>query len=431
MIIGRNTSGTHGFGAIIASYWVQLALIVTLAIIAPAIVLYPNTLPGTAGFRPLVNSIIGAVVAAIGGLFFIRRVTAYPGVRTFGFVLPTFAATYAIVVTIFFSLRIDYGRLYFGASFLVSILITYLASHMVDQYIVPTFYVVPFGHTNDLLQIGRVNWIVLQTPSAPCPPRSAIVADLRHDFDPAWERMLAEAALRGHPVYHSKQLGESLTGRVSISHLSENSFGSLLPNLGYRNVKRLVDFVGALLLLPVLVLPIALIALLIRLDSPGGAFFRQRRIGFRGQEFSMIKFRTMHARSGAMDAQAARRDAMTELDDARVTRVGRFLRRTRMDELPQVFNVLRGEMSFIGPRPEAVALSNWYQEELAFYLYRHIVRPGITGWAQVNQGHVTDIDSVSQKLNYDFFYIKNFSSWLDILIVLKTIHTIITGFGSK
>lgn len=431
MIIGRNTTGTHGLGAIIASYWAQMALVVLFSIAAPALILYPNTLPGTASFRPLVNSIIGAVVAAIGGLFFIRRVTAYPGVRTFGFVLPTFAATYGIVVAVFFSLRIDYGRLYFGASFAASILTTYLASHMSDRYVVPTFYIVPFGHTKDLLQIDRINWIVLHEPCVPGSARSAIVADLRHDFDPAWERMLAEAALRGHPVYHSKQLGESLTGRVSISHLSENSFGSLLPNLGYRNVKRLIDFIGALLLLPILVIPLAVIAVLVRLDSPGGAFFYQRRMGFRGQEFSMIKFRTMHGRSGAMDAEAARRDAMTELDDARVTRVGRFLRRTRIDELPQVFNVLRGEMSFIGPRPEAVALSNWYQEELAFYSYRHIVRPGITGWAQVNQGHVTDIDSVGQKLNYDFFYIKNFSSWLDILILLKTVQIVVTGFGSK
>lgn len=139
----------------------------------------------------------------------------------------------------------------------------------------------------------------------------------------------------------------------------------------------------------------------------------------------------MKIRTVSSDTESARQDAMTQSDDARITRIGHFLRRSRIDELPQVFNVLRGQMSFIGPRPEAIALSKWYEEHLPFYLYRHIVRPGITGWAQVNQGHVADLDSVSQKLNYDFFYIKNFSSWLDALIVIKTLKTMITGFGSK
>jgi len=112
-------------------------------------------------------------------------------------------------------------------------------------------------------------------------------------------------------------------------------------------------------------------------------------------------------------------------------RVGGFLRRVRLDELPQIFNVLRGEMSLIGPRPEAVPLSRWYESELPFYFYRHIVRPGISGWAQVHQGHVTDLDAVHQKLTYDFYYIKNFSAWLDILIALRTIPTMLSGFGSK
>jgi lipopolysaccharide/colanic/teichoic acid biosynthesis glycosyltransferase len=114
-----------------------------------------------------------------------------------------------------------------------------------------------------------------------------------------------------------------------------------------------------------------------------------------------------------------------------VTRLGRFLRISRLDELPQVINILRGEMSWIGPRPEALPLSHWYQDELPFYYYRHIVYPGITGWAQVNQGHVTEVDRVLEKLHYDFYYIKNFSAWLDILILLKTVRTMLTGFGAK
>jgi lipopolysaccharide/colanic/teichoic acid biosynthesis glycosyltransferase len=102
-----------------------------------------------------------------------------------------------------------------------------------------------------------------------------------------------------------------------------------------------------------------------------------------------------------------------------------------IDELPQLINVLRGEMSWIGPRPEAAVLSAWYEKELPFYRYRHIVRPGITGWAQINQGHVAELGEVLGKLHFDFYYIKNFSPWLDLLILIRTVRTVITGLGAR
>ncbi|MBD8548178.1 sugar transferase [Sphingomonas sp. CFBP 8760] len=431
MFIGRKTSGRQSRGAFLASFWTQLSLTIVLAVVAPAIALYPDMALASAGFDPVRNSMAGAILATVIGITFIGRVTAYPGAKAFGFILPSFAATYATVFTFFFAFRIDYGRLYFASSFLIALIVAYGLNFLIERYVIPRFFVVPFGDAKELMLIDYVNWVVLTEPTVPMPRGTPIVADLRYDFDDNWERMLAEAAVDGHPVYHFKQLGESLTGRVSISHMSENSFGSLLPNLGYRNVKRIIDIVASFILLPLLIVPFAMIAALIAMDSPGNPFFLQKRMGFRGREFRMIKFRTMKVRLAVADTEAARHDAMTQSDDARITRVGRFLRRTRLDETPQIFNVIKGEMSFIGPRPEAIALSKWYEKELAFYLYRHIVRPGITGWAQVNQGHVADLESVGQKLNYDFFYIKNFSSWLDILIVFKTVRTIMTGFGSK
>jgi lipopolysaccharide/colanic/teichoic acid biosynthesis glycosyltransferase len=122
---------------------------------------------------------------------------------------------------------------------------------------------------------------------------------------------------------------------------------------------------------------------------------------------------------------------MTLPGDSRITKLGRFLRKSRIDELPQILNILRGEMTWIGPRPEAVALTRWYEAKLPFYHYRHIVRPGISGWAQVNQGHVAEVDAVRSKLQYDFYYIKNFSLWLDILITMRTIITMMTGYGAR
>ena len=145
----------------------------------------------------------------------------------------------------------------------------------------------------------------------------------------------------------------------------------------------------------------------------------------------MYKFRTMYAAGETRDAEALLQSAMTKDGDARITRFGRILRRTRLDELPQLFNILRGDMSLIGPRPEAVALSEWYETQIPFYHYRHIIKPGLTGWAQVNQGHVTDVNDVREKLNLDFYYVKNYSIWLDILIALRTIAIVFTGTGAR
>ena len=151
-------------------------------------------------------------------------------------------------------------------------------------------------------------------------------------------------------------------------------------------------------------------------------------MGYRGKPFTVLKFRSMRE----LQADNRTRDTdMTLSDDDRITRVGQFLRRTRLDELPQIVNILRGEMSWIGPRPETLRLSQWYEDELPFYRYRHIVRPGITGWAQVNQGHVTSVDDVREKLEYDFYYVKYFSLWTDILIAIKTIGVVLSGHGSK
>jgi lipopolysaccharide/colanic/teichoic acid biosynthesis glycosyltransferase len=268
-----------------------------------------------------------------------------------------------------------------------------------------------------LIRSGRRDWV--------------LVADLHYHHSPRWEMMLAQAALAGIPVYHFRQVAEMQTGQVKITHLSENDLGSLIPNIAYMPFKRLIDVLGALLLLPFCLVGFALIAILIKIGSPGGAFFIQERVGFRGNTFRMIKFRTMRERGSVAEALAQREDAMTRSDDDRVTKIGRFLRQTRIDELPQIFNILKGEMSFIGPRPEARALAEWYEAELPFYSYRHIVRPGITGWAQVNQGHVTDVSDVLGKLRYDFYYIKNISLWLDVLVTLKTVRVIVTGLGAK
>jgi lipopolysaccharide/colanic/teichoic acid biosynthesis glycosyltransferase len=216
---------------------------------------------------------------------------------------------------------------------------------------------------------------------------------------------------------------------VEIDHLSETSFGSLVPARGYFHLKTLIDFMAVVLALPLL-LPIMLVAgLCILADDGRPVFFRQRRIGHRGTPFHVFKFRTMRVdHKAAVDARQA---AMTGDLDPRITRVGRFLRKSRIDELPQIFNILLAEMSWIGPRPEAEVLSHWYVGEIPFYRYRHVVKPGISGWAQTNQGHVAKVEDIHRKLQYDFYYIKYFSPFLDLLILFKTLKTMLTGFGAR
>ena len=207
---------------------------------------------------------------------------------------------------------------------------------------------------------------------------------------------------------------------------------SSTPMVGFnRVIKALEDRMISLAILLMIAPLMIAIAIGVKLSSPGPVFFRQLRVGYRGKPFTVWKFRTMRVADDAGSGDDRIAQAITRRHDPRVTRLGRWLRRTRIDELPQVINVLRGEMSWIGPRPEAEELSRWYERELPFYRYRHVVRPGISGWAQVSQGHVADLDSVLKKLNYDFFYISRCTLWIDVLILLRTIKTMLTGFGSR
>ncbi len=376
----------------------------------------------------LQNSLAGTFIAVVAGSYGFRRLSRYPGVRASYHILPSFAASFGIVLAVFFFARLDYSRIQFLASFGLSVCWYYVVYFKLQRQQRLTIGVVPFGGVQGLLDIGDVHWVKLREDD-PAPDRyHVIVADLRADIPDQWERFLADRALNGTLVMHVKQMEESLTGRVAIEHLSENTLGSLIPGIVFAKFKRAGDFLTALIALPFLVPVFAVLALLIRMDSPGPIFFRQQRMGYRGQPFTMFKFRTMRHGPAEADARTA---AMTRSEDDRITKIGRVLRHYRIDELPQVLNIIRGEMSWIGPRPEAVPLSLWYESELPFYRYRHIVRPGITGWAQVKQGHVADVDEVLWKLHYDFYYIKNFSFWLDLLIIARTIRTVLSGFGAR
>lgn len=179
------------------------------------------------------------------------------------------------------------------------------------------------------------------------------------------------------------------------------------------------------LLLP-LILPVMLItALAIKLDSEGPVLFKQDRVGKEGKFFVLYKFRSMRINSEISGSKFA------DEDDERITKLGKFIRKFRIDELPQFWNVIKGDMSLVGPRPEQEEFVTRFDREIPFYSYRHKVRPGITGWAQVRDGYAASLESTRKKLEYDLYYVKNLSLSLDLLIVYATIKTVLTGFGSR
>lgn len=410
---------------------VQL-LLVLFAALAPATIIWSG-IRGLPFDNPLIlNTLYALAVASSTGSYVISRLRSYAKTQQLTYVFPINFLMFSSVLAIIAILRADYSAvLYFWGA--ASATAGSFILNVISRGTRSMHFVVPGGRTDEIALYGNFipapELVELRSLLEAKRIDGAIVADLHHDHPDAWERLFAEAALKGIPVYHHRQIAEMQSGQVRISHLSENELGSLIPNAPYIPVKRLVDILAALALIPVCLLVFPVIALAIKLDSPGRVFFVQERIGFRGLPFRMIKFRTMLDLKAVSDCE--RESAMTKTDDDRITRIGRFLRKTRIDELPQVFNVLLGDMSLIGPRPEAMSLSEWYESELPFYSYRHIVRPGITGWAQVNQGHVTDVTDILAKLRYDFYYIKNISLWLDLLIVLKTLRVILTGSGAK
>jgi lipopolysaccharide/colanic/teichoic acid biosynthesis glycosyltransferase len=196
----------------------------------------------------------------------------------------------------------------------------------------------------------------------------------------------------------------------------------LVKHSAFAAAKRFFDIVvsglGVLLSAPLMLA----IAALIRLEGPGPVIFRQTRVGQHRRLFTLLKFRTM--RTGSEE-----QGIYTEKKDSRITRVGSLLRAMRFDELPQFFNVLRGDMSLIGPRAEWIKCVEKYEEIIPHYHFRHLVRPGITGWAQVNYPYGASTEDAIEKLMYDLYYIRNFSLTLDASVTLKTIHTMIFGKG--
>jgi sugar transferase (PEP-CTERM system associated) len=236
---------------------------------------------------------------------------------------------------------------------------------------------------------------------------------------------LLEMKMRGVSFDHLASVYEKYTGKIAVENLRPSW---LIFSTGFQETrarragKRLLDVVSAVVGLVLASPAMLLVAMLVRLTSPGPVLFRQTRVGRYGQPFTLYKFRSMR-----VDAEAKTGPVWARPDDPRVTPIGRFLRISRLDELPQLWNVLSGEMSLVGPRPERPEFVDELSREIPFYGQRHIVRPGVTGWAQIRYKYGATKEDALEKLQYELYYIKNMSIALDLVIMLHTIKTMVSG----
>lgn len=258
---------------------------------------------------------------------------------------------------------------------------------------------------------------------------SDLVVAINGEIKGAAFQTILDAQERGVDVTRMPLLYEEMTSRVPIHHLESDwiirSFVDGLHVSGlYLLSKRLLDIIGALVGLMIFIILLPFLAFAIWVDSGRPIFYSQDRLGKGGVRFKIFKFRSMRT-----DTEVDGLASLTTENDPRVTRVGKFLRRSRLDELPQFWSVLRGEMSLVGPRAERPGLVNEYQKQIPFYRARLLVKPGLTGWAQINYGYVASVTETVIKLEYDLYYIKHRTLTMDMAIILRTISTVLRFIG--
>lgn len=369
-----------------------------------------------------INTVIANGIAYLLICLFLSQFQRFAGTNILSFIIPTVSIVYFLILCFFIFSRFNYARHVILTGFSINIIYFIIQNFLVKKNHPTTYALVPFGGGVELTKnynINKINFIQLHSPSIANLKIKGIVADLHYkELEPNWTQFLAECTLKMIPVFHIQYIQESLTGYVQIGHLSENQFGSLLPSPFYMIIKRLIDLIIVFITFPITILLMITISICIKLESKGGVLFKQERKGQGNSTFTIYKFRSMYIKPNTYDK--------------RITKVGKTIRKFRLDELPQIFNIIKGDMSLIGPRPlEPNEFVEKFKDEIPFYIYRHIVKPGMTGWAQVMQGHTSHENDTIIKIQYDFYYIKNFSFWLDILILLKTIRVILTGYGAK
>ena len=254
-----------------------------------------------------------------------------------------------------------------------------------------------------------------------------IVAAITHEKHADLIKALINCSWKGVDIIDMPAIYEQLTGKIPFKHINNMWMLHIAigkPKLYSRLIKPILEAISALILFILLIPVMVVIAIVIKCDSRGRIFYTQERVGKDGRKFTIMKFRTMVENAESLTGAVYAAD-----NDPRITKIGRFLRKWRLDEIPQLVNVIKGDMGLIGPRPEREVFIREFEEKIPFYTQRLLVRPGLTGWAQVKFPYASSIEQTEEKLQYDLYYIKNMSFILDFVVFLKTIRVVLFGKG--
>lgn len=393
-----------------------------LVLLAPFWLAYRQWLPGDANQT---TTLFVLAATFITNLLLSRALGQYPGGNLLPYQLSVTGITISLAIFTVIALRLGYSRLPLFIGFVLILAHQGLALAVKARFRYTKLAFVPGTRFEEPEREHEQYRFCYLTDPNDKRRFDVLVVDMETKLNDDWVRFIARHHSRRIPVLNGRSLLEAMTGSVNLDTLSNSDFEAFQPNPLYLLGKRTLDILGVLLLAPI-ALPVCLItACIIRWETPGSALFIQKRMGVGNRPFNMLKFRSM-----SMDDRPERARFVID-DEHRITRFGRLVRRSRLDELPQLWNVLIGDMSLIGPRPEQPEFAEAFERDVPFYSYRHIIKPGISGWAQVQQGYVAGLAETRKKVEHDFYYIKHQCFGLDILIVLKTIRTILTGFGAK
>lgn len=341
--------------------------------------------------------------------------------RRLGYAILVPIAIHSVLLFSIIGGRLYYSRSVLLAAMLVSMTLSLIIVICMEQWRSRRIGIVAHAVSDELLSWIGDKGELIRTPLVNSRDFDVILVNFSQDLSPDWARFTSRAMLSGCEVRHLAGYVEELRGRVSTDHFEPDHLAANPEVNLYPVLKRLMDILLVMIMLPVALPLLGLAAILVVISMGRPVLFVQERCGLGGTPFRMYKLRTMRVRRPGEVAIA------TTIGDNRITPIGRFLRRYRIDELPQLWNVLKGDMSFIGPRPEQPALSARYAQQIPAFEYRHIVRPGITGWAQVRFGYAANAAETRDKLSYDLYYTKYLSLSLDMWILANTVSAVIRG----
>jgi UDP-GalNAc:undecaprenyl-phosphate GalNAc-1-phosphate transferase len=376
---------------------------------------HPQHSPAIDQFAPtqMIGVLIITQLAAMSLLVLRERVS---GINVIPNINLYFLSSIFLFVCLFFFLRINYS-FYFLGVFLPVVWTWILFVYQVKKKTSPKprYLVAQFGEWKSVVSTDPTVTIATKPNDIPLDQVDIIIIDDHAELPKTWQGFLSIFHNQGIGIVNISEFLEVVHGKVSMIHCSSEHFAVTMETQLYRFVKRMIDiFVSAaaiLLFTPV----VAICAVLISIDTKGAIIYRQTRTGKSNRPFTLYKLRTMYSDSETLGPRFA------EPHDPRATPIGRWLRRFKLDELPQFLNVLIGNMSLIGPRPERPVWVDQYRIEIPYYDLRHLLRPGITGWAQVTHGYTSTVEGARLKLERDLYYVKHIGPTLDLKILIETI----------